>query len=217
VLGIAGRDGAFAEWTKLPAENLHVVPDELSDDQAVFVEPVAAACEILTQVAIGRNDRIAVIGAGRLGTLVAQVLRPHAGELRLFSRTLAQATRCQAMALTLEAIDAAPSATFDLVVEASGSSAGFEHAMRIARPRGTIVLKSTYAGNSGPNPTLAVIHEMTIIGSRCGPFDKAIDALKTGCVKIEPLIAARYSLNDAVAAMAHAATPGIGKVLIEMT
>jgi len=197
VLGIKGRNGAFAEYLTLPVENLHVIPDAIETEEAVFIEPLAAALEIQEQIAISPDDRVLVIGHGKLGRLIA--------------RTLAQ-TGCN---LTVAARDAVvPEKRFDVVVECSGNPAGFEIARRAVRPRGTIVMKSTYAGDLTVKASSLVVDEITLIGSRCGPFDKAIDLLAARKVDVRDLIDAVYPLGDALAAFDHAQRKGALKVLI---
>jgi len=197
VLGIKGRNGAFAEYLTLPVENLHVIPDAIETEEAVFIEPLAAALEIQEQIAISPNDRVLVIGHGKLGRLIA--------------RTLAQ-TGCN---LTVAARGAVvPEKRFDVVVECSGNPAGFEIARRAVRPRGTIVMKSTYAGDLTVKASSLVVDEITLIGSRCGPFDKAIDLLAARKVDVRDLIDAVYPLGDALAAFDHAQRKGALKVLI---
>jgi threonine dehydrogenase-like Zn-dependent dehydrogenase len=218
-LGIDRRNGAFADYLLLPFENLHPLPDSIPDDQATFVEPLAAACEILEQVKIHPTDRVAVIGDGKLGLLCAQVVAltgcnliavgRHAEKLQILQRRGITTT------IDLSAIEAG---SRDIVVEATGTSSGFATARQLVRPRGTIVLKSTYQGEALPvNLTSIVVDEITLIGSRCGPFEPAIRLLANRQIDVEPLIQARYSLNDGVAAFERAAQKGMLKVIVEMT
>ena len=197
VLGIKGRNGAFAEYLTLPVENLHVIPDAIETEEAVFIEPLAAALEIQEQIAISPDDRVLVIGHGKLG--------------RLISRTLAL-TGCN---LTIASRDSVvPEKHFDVVVECSGNPAGFEIARRAVRARGTIVMKSTYAGDLTLNASSLVVDEITLIGSRCGPFEKAIDLLAARRVQVRDLIDAVYPLSDAISAFDHAQRKGALKVLL---
>ncbi len=217
VLGIRTRDGAFAEYLSLPLQNLLVVPENVSDRQAVFTEPLAAACEILNQVAISPGHRVAVIGDGKLGQLIARVLATtgcdliligkHAGKLELAAKAGIQTT-----ALGDLTID--PSARFDRVVEASGTAAGLQLALDLVRARGAIILKSTFHGDVTLNTSRIVVDEISVIGSRCGRFEKALALLEAGKVDVEPLIASQFQLADGVAAMAEAARPGVLKVLL---
>lgn len=214
VLGISGRDGAHAEFTTLPIANLHRVPDAIPDEAAVFTEPVAAAVEILTQVAIGRGDRVLLVGAGRLGQLVAQVLATTGADLAVVARHPHQKDLLHARGIrTIEAGDVEPR-RWDLVVEATGSPSGFDLAAAALRPRGTLVLKSTYRGDVTLALAPFVVDEITIIGSRCGPFAPALALLESGAVDPLPLIGARFPLGEALEAMRVAAEPGAMKVLL---
>jgi threonine dehydrogenase-like Zn-dependent dehydrogenase len=213
VLGIVNRDGAFAEYVTLPVRNLHAVPDGVPDDVAVFAEPVAAAFEVLAQVAVSASDRVVVVGDGKLGQLVAQVLATTGCTLTVagkHARKLAHLA-ARGIATTIEPV-AARSA--DLVVECSGRPQGIRDALTALRPRGTLVLKSTYAGDASLNLSAVVVDEITIVGSRCGPFAPALAALASGAVDVVPLVEARCGLGDAVAAIARASAPGTLKVLL---
>lgn len=215
VLGIAGRDGAHAEYTTLPLENLHRVPDHVPDEAAVFTEPIAAAVEILTQVTIGPGDRVLLVGAGRLGQLIAQVLAGTGAHLHVVARHDHQRALLHARGIgTVEAADVEPR-RWDVVVEATGSPSGFHLASTALRPRGTLVLKSTYRGEISLALAPFVVDEITVVGSRCGPFAPALALLESGAVDPLPLIAARYPLCDAVEAMRTAAEPGTMKVLLQ--
>jgi threonine dehydrogenase-like Zn-dependent dehydrogenase len=207
VVGIRGRDGAFAEFLSLPSTNLHCVPASLDDVTAVFVEPTAAACRIPEQVSIERGTRAAVIGAGRLGWLVAQVLREHGAGVIVIVRS--ERTRAISTALGFETIgvDAAAASLgrrFDLVVDASGAPAGFAVASALLRPRGTLVVKSTFHGETAVAFSPLVVDEITVIGSRCGPFDRAIELLGAGRVDVKPLVAGTYPLEQFAEAFDHA-------------
>jgi 2-desacetyl-2-hydroxyethyl bacteriochlorophyllide A dehydrogenase len=215
VLGIAGRNGVHAEYTALPLANLHRVPDSVTDEAAVFVEPLAAAVEILQQVPIARTDRVLLVGAGRLGQLVAQVLALTGAHVRVVARHANQKALLAARGIaTIEAAEVEPR-RWDVVVEATGSPSGFELARAAVRPRGTLVLKSTYHGELTLDMAPFVVDEITIVGSRCGPFAPALELLERGEVDPLPLIAARYPLEGAVEAMAAAAESGMMKVLLE--
>jgi len=198
VLGIKDRNGAFAEYLTLPLENLHVIPDSIETEEAVFIEPLAAALEIQEQVAISADDRVLVVGHGKLGRLVA--------------RTLAL-TGCNLTVASRGAV--VPEKHFDVVIECSGNPEGFEIARRAVRPRGTIVMKSTYAGGLTMNASSLVVDEISLIGSRCGPFDKAIDLLAAKRVEVRDLIDAIYPLDDALTAFEHAQRKGALKVLLK--
>lgn len=216
VLGIQGRNGAFAQYLTLPEENLHIVPNSVRDDVAVFTEPVAAAFRIIEQITISDEDRIIVLGDGKLGQLVAQVLwlhskrlvcvGRHAGKLELLDRLHI------ATALAEEPIDAGA----DIVVDATGSVEGFERALALVRPEGTVVLKSTVAGSKPLDLSAPVVNEVRIVGSRCGPFRPALESLSLGTIEVLPMISEQYSLRDGVRAIERAAASGVMKVLIHM-
>ena len=217
-LGIARRDGAFADYLTLPFENLHVLPAVVSDDQAIFVEPLAAACEIPEQVKLRPTDRVALIGDGKLGLLCAQVLALTGCDLIVVGRhpDKLQILERRSIQTTTDFAAIAP-ASLDVVVEATGTPGGFELARKIVRPRGSIVLKSTYAGEALPvNLTMIVVDEITLIGSRCGPFEPAIRLLAKRQIDVESLIQARYSLDDGAAALERAAQKGTLKVVIDV-
>lgn len=218
VLGILGRDGAFARQVTLPAENCHRVPEQLPDEHAVFVEPVAAACEILEQVPITHADRVAVIGTGRLGLVIGQVLASRQPEVQMFGRNPQTLQLARDLGLAAEPLDTErhPAGAFDIVVEATGNPAGLRAALHLTRARGYLVLKSTYAEPEPLDLAPIVINELNVVGSRCGPFPPAIDLLTRGVVQVAPLISARYPLMDGVAAMQAAAEQGNIKVLLEM-
>ena len=217
-LGIDRRNGAFADYLVLPYENLHPLPAVVSNDQAIFVEPLAAACEILQQIHVRPTDHVVVTGDGKLGLLCAQVLAAtgchltvlgrHADKLQILTR--------HGIETTTEPQTLAP-ASSDLVVEATGTPSGFETARRIVRPRGTIVLKSTYHGDITVNLSRVVVDEVTLIGSRCGPFEPAIRLLANKQIEVEALIQARYSIDEGLAAFKRAATKGALKVVVTMT
>jgi threonine dehydrogenase-like Zn-dependent dehydrogenase len=198
VLGIKDRNGAFAEYLALPIENLHFVPDEVATEIAVFTEPLAAALEIQEQVRIGPGDRVLVVGNGKLGRLIAASLALTGCELTVIGR---------------EHDEVVPR-TFDIVVECSGNAEGFALARQAVRPRGTIVMKSTYAGDLTFNASALVVDEITLLGSRCGPFAAALQLLAEGKVNPRPMIHARYPLHDVSAAFAHAERQGVLKVLL---
>ena len=220
VLGIVNRPGAFAEYLCLPCRNLHSLPDAppgaLSDESAVFTEPVAAAVEVTEQVRIAPDHRVLVLGAGRLGQLLAQTLAVTGCTLTVAARYPSQQRALDARGLTAVSPDALPAAAFDTVVEATGSPTGFALALRAVRPRGTIVLKSTYPGEARVDLSAVVVDEVTLVGSRCGPFGPALRLLAQGLVDPTPLIEARYPLDDALEAFAHAARPGALKVLLQL-
>ncbi|HEY5506378.1 MAG TPA: alcohol dehydrogenase catalytic domain-containing protein, partial [Coriobacteriia bacterium] len=214
VLGIVDRDGAHAEYLRLPLANLHRVPDSVSDEAAVFTEPLAAAVEILEQVHVRPTDRVLLVGAGRLGQLVAQVLALTGAQLQVVARHDAQ--RALLAAKGIATIDEAEveHRRYDVAVEATGSPSGFDIAAQALRPRGTLVLKSTYRGEVTLALAPFVVDEITIVGSRCGPFGPALRLLERGEVDPLPLIAQTLPLERAVEAMEIAARPGMLKVLL---
>jgi 2-desacetyl-2-hydroxyethyl bacteriochlorophyllide A dehydrogenase len=215
VLGIVARDGVHAEYARLPLANLHRVPDSVSDEAAVFAEPIAAAVEILAQVHIAPTDRVLLVGAGRLGQLVAQVLALTGARLDVVARHAAQRAILHGRGIaTIEPADIT-GRTYDVVVEATGSPSGLDLARTALRPRGRLVLKSTYAGDVTLDLSPFVVDEITIIGSRCGPFAPALRLLERNQVDPTPLIAERYRLADALVAMERAAERGVLKVLLQ--
>ena len=190
VLGIIGRDGAFAEFLSLPADNLHAVPDGLSDESAALVEPLAAACRVLEQVAVGAGTRAAVVGPGRLGLLVALVLRDAGAEVTVFGRGAPRLELARAFGFNTERHGQAErlARRFDVVVDATGQPEGLPAARALVRPRGTIVLKSTFHGETHLALSPLVVDEITLVGSRCGPFGAAIALLASGRVDTRMLI-----------------------------
>ena len=209
VVGIRGRDGAFAEYLSLPSTNLHAVPDSLDDVTAVFVEPVAAACRVVEQVRIDPGTRAAVVGAGRLGVLVGQVLREHGAHVTMVVRSDVSRSIAVALGLDTAAAGSAAMAALarqcDVVVDASGQPAGFAAASALVRPRGTLVVKSTIHGETPVAFSPLVVDEITVVGSRCGPFARAIELLAGGRVAVKPLVAGAYPLEECREAFAHAA------------
>ena len=215
VLGIVGRQGAHAEYVTLPLANLHRVPDSVPDEAAVFTEPLAAAVEILQQVHIRPSDRVLLLGAGRLGQLVAQVLAHTGAHLRVVARHDHQRGLLAARGIATLAQDDVAARRWDVVVEAAGSPSGLDLARSALRPRGTLVLKSTYAGETTLDLSRFVVDEITIVGSRCGPFEPALRLLERGDVDPLPLITARYPLSEGVEAVDAAQQPDVMKVLLE--
>ena len=214
VLGILGRDGAFAEHTSLPVANLHEVPEGVSDDAAVFVEPLAAAFRIVEQVHVRPSDRVVVLGLGRLGQLCARVLALTGAHVTGVGRAERAALLPPGIAAVgREAVDTLADA--DLVVDCTGAREGLALAKRIVRPQGTIVLKTTVHDVGEARPSGWVVDEVTIVGSRCGPFAPALRALASGLVDPTPLISARRPLSDGIAGLALAARPDVVKVLLD--
>ena len=215
MLGILNRDGVHAGYTTLPLANLHLVPDSIPDEAAVFTEPLAAALEIQEQVHIQPAERVLLVGAGRLGQLIAQTLALTGADLHVLARHPHQKAlleRCKIKSISEEEIQPRH---WDVVVEATGSSSGFDLARQALRPRGTLVLKSTYRGEMNVNWSPFVVDEITVVGSRCGPFAPALRLLESRAVDPTILIADRYPLARALAAMEAAQQPGMLKILLE--
>ena len=214
VLGIVGHPGSHARFLSLPESNLFPVPDHVPDVQAVFVEPLAAACEILEQLGDVGGLATGVLGDGKLGLLVAQVLAQAGADVTVLGkhrRKLGLAGR-----LGLPAVSERRGArhSFDLVVEATGSPAGLPRALELVRPRGTIVMKSTFHGAARLEAAPLVVNEVTLVGSRCGRFAPALELLARRAVNVEALISEQFPLRRATAALRHAAGPGVLKVLL---
>jgi threonine dehydrogenase-like Zn-dependent dehydrogenase len=215
VLGIKARDGCFAEALLLPTANLHPVPVELADAVAVFTEPLAAALQVQEQVEVAPGMRVTVVGAGKLGQLVARTLCRSGCNLLVIGRGRRSLDLLLGLPLrTGVAADVEP-ARADLVVECTGDPEGFALARRAVRPRGTLVLKSTYRGETSVNLSALVVDEVRLIGSRCGPFAKALEMLAQGLVDTKPLVEARYPLAAGAEAFAQAERPGALKLLLE--
>ncbi|MBW1918527.1 MAG: alcohol dehydrogenase catalytic domain-containing protein [Deltaproteobacteria bacterium] len=228
VLGISGRDGALAEYLTLPLANLHQVPDSVPDAVAVFTEPLAAALEILVQVPISPTSKVLIVGDGKLGLLSALALRLTGAELHLVGRHPEKMALVAALGVITHKADhfvgeegSGPGRIFppdfDLVVECSGAPAGWHTALAAVRPQGSIVAKSTYQQTLEFNPTLLVVPEVTVIGSRCGPFAPALRLLANGLVNPRPLISRTFPLAQAREALEYAQQPEVLKVLVEVT
>jgi threonine dehydrogenase-like Zn-dependent dehydrogenase len=215
VLGIVARNGAFATHLALPVANLHAVPESVPDEVAVFVEPTAAALELQVQVRVSPGDRVVVIGAGKLGNLVAQTLAATGCRLLVVGRSPRPLALLAARGIPTATAEAVEPRRADLAVECTGNPEGLELARRAVRPRGTIVLKSTYHGKATVEMASFVVDEITLVGSRCGPFAPALAILARGEVDPRPLVEARYPLAEAVAAFAHATRPGALKILVD--
>src|SRR4051795_9395524 len=217
VLGILKRDGAFADFVRLPAINLHEVPAAVEDDAAVFVEPLAAAFQVLKQVKLDGKKWVTVLGDGRLGLLCAQVLRNAGCPVRVIGRHPEKMRLCDQWGIrSRAAADISPRHDQEVVVDCTGSASGLEMAMQLVRPRGTIVLKSTVADGKALNLAPIVIDEINVVGSRCGPFREAIKALTEKSVDVTSMIHRRIKLEQGIEAMELAAKPGVLKVLLTM-
>lgn len=214
VLGILGHDGVFAEYFTLPVANLHAVPASVGDDQAVFTEPLAAALEIQQQVHIQPGMSVLVVGAGRLGMLIAQTLKLTGCDLRVVVRREEPARILAGYGIESVPAGDVEEHSADLVVEVTGATGGFELARKAVRPAGTLVLKSTFADDVSVNLSALVVDEITLVGSRCGPFDPALRLLAAGLVNTSPLIDARFSLAEGLAAYEKTMEHGVLKVLL---
>lgn len=215
VMGILGADGAFAERVAVPVANLHRVPEQLSDEAAVFTEPLAAAFEILEQVRVDNDTECIVLGDGKLGLLAAQALHQAGGRVLAVGKHPAKLTILARRGIRTTLLSDWKRAPADVVVEATGTAAGFEAAVGATRPRGTLVLKSTVAEGVPLNLAPVVINEITIVGSRCGVFPPALAALRDDSIDVVSLISHRVALRDALRGLELAASPGVLKVLIE--
>ncbi len=217
VLGILKKDGAFADYLTLPERNLYLLPDNLSLEEGVFVEPLAAAYEIISQVRVEKGMRVAVLGDGRLGLLSALVLQETGCEVTLIGRHEERLRYMEGMGMAVSTGCEGPGRVFDMTIDCTGSAQGLGEAISITRPRGTVVLKTTVADRpSSHDLNHVVIDEITIVGSRCGPFGPAISALTEGRIDVRPFISAVYPIEDGVIALKEAARPGVMKVLISM-
>jgi threonine dehydrogenase-like Zn-dependent dehydrogenase len=214
VLGIVKRHGAFAEYLTLPVANLHVVPDGISTDAATFTEPLAAALEVQEQVAVRAGVRVLVVGDGKLGQLIAQTLGLTGCDLLVVGRHAAKLELLSARGIATGAVEAVRPGAFDVAVECTGNPEGFALARLALRPRGTLVMKSTYAGALTLDASKIVVDEITLVGSRCGPFAPALRLLAERRVDVEPLIHARYPLRDGLRGFEEAARNGVLKVLL---
>jgi threonine dehydrogenase-like Zn-dependent dehydrogenase len=218
VLGILNHDGAFADLIAVPQRNLHLVPDTLSDDVAVFTEPVAAAFQIPVQVPIRPDDRVVVLGDGRLGNLCAQVLARAANRVLVVGKHEEKLALLRSMGIQVATLsDPLDERAADIVVDCTGSETGLPTALRLVRPRGTIVLKTTVAGVQTLAWAPFVIDELTLVGSRCGPFDQALAALEREVVNVRPLITDRFDLSRGLEALTRAQTKPVLKVLIDVS
>ncbi len=216
VLGIINRNGALAEYLTLPVANLHPVPDNITTDAATFTEPLAAALEIQEQIAIAPEDRVLVVGDGKLGQLVAQTLALTGCDLLVIGRHTEKLEKLEPKGIKVGFADLVKPKSFDIAVECTGNPEGFNLALQGLRPRGTLVLKSTYAGKLTLDASALVVDEITVIGSRCGPFAKALELLAKDKVDVTSLIETTYPLEQGLAAFDRAQQRGVLKVLLKM-
>jgi alcohol dehydrogenase len=214
VLGILKHPGAFAEFFTLPQENLRVVPRTVSLEHATFAEPLAAACEVLEQVKIPREATVAVLGDGKLGLLVAQVLAVHGARVHQYGRHRAKLRVAEALGVDGRIAKRPPRAAYDFVVEATGSAAGLQQAVFMTRPRGTLIMKSTVHSPVAFDSAPVVVDEITLVGSRCGRMEPALRLLKSGKLNLDAMIDGTLRLAEAPRAFARAQAPGVLKVLL---
>jgi len=217
VLGILNHDGAFADLIAVPQRNLHAVPDSVPTDAAVFAEPLAAAFQIPAQLTIRRQDRILVLGDGRLGNLCAQVLAAMSDHVQVVGKHADKLALLRSLGISTALLSDQPEdRSMDIVVDCTGSPTGLPTALRLVRPRGTIVLKTTVAGDQTMAWAPVVIDEVTIVGSRCGPFDQALAALEAGRVSVMPLVSGRFGLSKGIEALEQASQKSVMKVLLDV-
>lgn len=216
VMGIVNRDGAFAEYVVLPVINLHEVPAEISDEAAVFVEPLAAAAEILEQMPFSHARRTAVLGDGRLGLLVAQVLKNAGAQVTVIGKHASKLAMARSwkMKVSESEKDKLPAASFSVVVEATGSAAGLAEALRLVEPRGTVVLKSTFRERATFDTAKVVVDEITLLGSRCGNFSAALDLLRDRAVTVRGMVSKKFPLEKGLEAFEYLKEPSCLKVLL---
>jgi alcohol dehydrogenase len=217
VLGIVNQPGAFEEFFTLPERNLHVLPENLPLDRAVFIEPLAAACEILDQVSIPCSERVAVLGDGKLGLLIAQVLNAHGYRVHQFGHHPEKLRIAAGAGVETETVTGPlPAAAYDWVVDATGSPEGLRQAAAMTRPRGTLILKSTLHDTVAIDTAPIIVNEITLVGSRCGRFEAALPLLSHDLIQLDAMIADRFRLSEAPQAFARAASRGVLKVLLSV-
>jgi alcohol dehydrogenase len=214
VLGIVKHPGAFQEFFTLPERNLHIVPDSIPTEAAVFTEPLAAACEILDQIQFPCSSQIAVLGDGKLGLLIAQALNAYGLKIHQFGRHADKLRISEKAGVHTEVASELPAAAYNWVVDATGSPEGLQQAIRMVRPRGTVILKSTQHGLVGVDTAPVIVNEITLVGSRCGRFEPALDLLSRGLINVQDMISGWEKLADAPRAFERAARKGTMKVLL---
>ena len=214
VLGIVKHPGAFAEYLTLPEENLRVVPDHIADEQAVFVEPLAAACEILEQVPLAAASEVAVLGDGKLGLLIAQVLLAHGARVTVYGRHADKLKIAERAGAVVSDSGDRPKGRFPFVVDSTGSAEGLRQAVSMVRPRGTVIMKSTVHEEVKIDMAPVIVNEITLVGSRCGRFDPALELLSAGRVDVGGMVSAEFPLGEAAAAFEEAERQGVLKVLL---
>lgn len=215
VMGIVARDGCFADYLIAPEHNLHEIPEQVSDEEAVFIEPLAAAYQVPAQCRVDARSRVTVVGSGRLGLLIAQVLREKGARVTVVGRNRKKLEVCEKLGIQgIHLDDLVARQDHDVVVECTGSPAGLPLALALVRPRGTIVLKSTHAGAAEVDLAPLVINEVNLVGSRCGPFGEAVNALARKTVRVAPLLSKTFPIEEAEKAFAAAASPENLKVFL---
>jgi threonine dehydrogenase-like Zn-dependent dehydrogenase len=217
VLGIVKHPGAFAEYLTLPETNLRLVPDHIPDEHAVFVEPLAAACEILEQVALPAGSEVAILGDGKLGLLIAQVLLAHGVQVTLYGRHADKLKIAQRAGVSVSDSGDRPTARFPFVVDSTGSAEGLRQAVSMVRPRGTVIMKSTVHAEVTIDMAPVIVNEITLVGSRCGLLEPALELLSGGKMDVGSMVSAEFPLAEARAAFAEAARRGVLKVLLRNT
>jgi threonine dehydrogenase-like Zn-dependent dehydrogenase len=217
VIGIDRHDGAFADYVAVPTHNLHAVPNSVSDDEAVLVEPLAAAFQIAQQVTINEGDRVVICGDGRMALLCAKATLLSGASVAVIGKHASKLARFDSLGIHTQRLGAqSPKQSYDLVVDCTGSVSGLPLALQLVRPRGTIVMKTTVAAEHQLSLAKVVIDEITLVGSRCGPFDKAIEALVNQVINVSDLITHRFPIERAVEAMDVAKSPNAFKVVLEL-
>ncbi len=214
VLGILNKDGAFADYLALPQQNLYIVPDGIDDETAVFTEPLAAALRIREQVVLKPGRKTAVVGPGKLGMLVGQVLALDGTDVVMLGRSRRSLELPQKIGLSSGLAESLTENSFEVVVEATGNEAGFAQALKLVQPQGLLILKSTFAGKTHLDLTKLVVAEIQVVGSRCGPFAPALNLLARGAVDVRSLIEGDYRFSQAVQAFTHAGQRGVRKILL---
>jgi threonine dehydrogenase-like Zn-dependent dehydrogenase len=217
VLGIVNLNGAFAQYLALPVENLHLVPSSVSNEIATFTEPLAAALQIQEQISIEKDYKVLVVGDGKLGQLIAQSLSLISCDLLVVGRHIEKLNKLKNRGIKTSLSNNIKPKSFDVAIDCTGHSDGFAVALDSLCPRGTLILKSTYAGNLNFNASSIVVDEIKVIGSRCGPFAPALDLLAQGKIDVNPLIDCSYPLTQGIEAFNHAQTKGTLKILLEVS
>lgn len=215
VLGIRGKDGVFADYFTLPVANLYAVPDDIADSQAVFAEPLAAALRVVEQLRPLPYSEVAVLGPGRLGLLIAQTLVLAGYNVTLLGRAERSLDLPKRWGVNVALADEIAGDSFDCVVDATGQASGFRQALRIIKPRGTLLLKSTFVAREPVDLAKVVVYELNVLGSRCGPFAEALKVLGQKSIALESMVDGRYALKDGIAAFRHAAQAGVRKILLQ--